>query len=302
MSLAAFGTRCVLTGCLVLCLCGAASNDDGLKYDIDIPQLTVDEALNQLAQQTGVQLLFPFDLVKTLDANPVVGRYTLVEALEILLRDTGLSGGLTGSRVITISREAPTDNEEEVMLTQTDNNSPSRRRGLIGALAAIFSVGAGAQEAVDGSDLLEEIIVTAQKREQSLQEVPVSIAVFDADLMNSLNASDFSDFADIVPGMTFATTGAVGSSNYFIRGIGQVGQGLSPTTAVYLDETPLQTHTLQGSSQPDPKLFDVARMEVLRGPQGYCSDLRHWVGRYESSRINPTPASSKPWWMQVSPA
>jgi outer membrane receptor protein involved in Fe transport len=249
-------------------LCGAASNDDGLKYDIDIPQLTVDEALNQLAQQTGVQLLFPFDLVKTLDANPVVGRYTLVEALEILLRDTGLSGGLTGSRVITISREAPTDNEEEVMLTQTDNNSPSRRRGLIGALAAIFSVGAGAQEAVDGSDLLEEIIVTAQKREQSLQEVPVSIAVFDADLMNSLNASDFSDFADIVPGMTFATTGAVGSSNYFIRGIGQVGQGLSPTTAVYLDETPLQTHTLQGSSQPDPKLFDVARMEVLRGPQG----------------------------------
>ena len=54
MPVAAFGARCVLTVCLVLCLCGAAKNDDELKYDIDIPQLTVDEALNKLAQQTGV--------------------------------------------------------------------------------------------------------------------------------------------------------------------------------------------------------------------------------------------------------
>ncbi len=146
----------------------------------------------------------------------------------------------------------------------------NKKVGLGTFLAAIFSVGAGAQEAADGSDefVIEEVIVTAQKREQSLQEVPVSIAVFDADLMDRFNVSDFSDFADMVPGLTYATTGAVGSSNYFIRGIGQVGQGLSPTTAVYLDETPLQTHTLQGSSQPDPKLVDVARIEVLRGPQG----------------------------------
>ena len=111
----------------------------------------------------------------------------------------------------------------------------------------ILTLGVMAPVAGQESDVLEEIIVTAQKREQSLQEVPVSIAVFDAGLMDRLNASDFSDFADIVPGMTYATTGAVGSSNYFIRGIGQVGQGLSPTTEVYLDETPLQTHTTQGS-------------------------------------------------------
>ncbi len=132
----------------------------------------------------------------------------------------------------------------------------------------ILTLGVMAPVAGQESDVLEEVIVTAQKREQSLQEVPVSVAVFSAELMDKLNARDFSDFADMVPGMTFATTGSVGNSNYFIRGIGQVGQGLSPTTAVYLDETPLQTHTLQGSSQPDPVLFDVARIEVLRGPQG----------------------------------
>ena len=132
----------------------------------------------------------------------------------------------------------------------------------------ILTLGMMAPVAGQEIDVLEEIVVTAQKREQSLLEVPVSISVFSESLMQKLNVSDFSDIADMVPGLTYATTGAVGNSNYFIRGIGQVGQGLSPTTAVYLDETPLQTHTLQGSSQPDPKIFDVARIEVLRGPQG----------------------------------
>ena len=84
----------------------------------------------------------------------------------------------------------------------------------------ILTLGVMAPVAGQESDVLEEIIVTAQKREQSLQEVPVSVAVFSAELMDRLNASDFSDFADIVPGLTYASTGAVGSSNYFIRGIG----------------------------------------------------------------------------------
>ena len=128
----------------------------------------------------------------------------------------------------------------------------------------ILALGVMAPVSAQESDAIEEIIVTAQKREQSLQEVPVSIAVFDAELMERFNVRDFSDFADMVPGMTFATTG-LGNSQYIIRGIGQVGTNLSPTTGVYLDEIPLQTHT---TNQPDPILFDVARVEVLRGPQG----------------------------------
>lgn len=128
----------------------------------------------------------------------------------------------------------------------------------------ILTLGLMAPVSAQESDGLEEIIVTAQKREQSLQEVPISIAVFSAELIDRMNARDFSDFADMIPGMSYATTG-VGNSQYIIRGIGQVGTTLSPTTGVYLDEIPLQTHT---TSQPDPILFDVARIEVLRGPQG----------------------------------
>jgi len=139
--------------------------------------------------------------------------------------------------------------------------------GLKLGLALILTLGVMAPVSAQESDALEEIIVTAAKREQALQEVPISVAVFSEDLIVSLNARDFSDFADIVPGMTFAKKG-IGDSVYLIRAIGQAGASLSPTTGVYWDETPLQTRGLGGRSQPDPILFDVARVEVLRGPQG----------------------------------
>ncbi len=112
-----------------------------------------------------------------------------------------------------------------------------------------------------------DIIVTALKRSQALQDVPASVTTLSADLLRHLDAQDFSRVADSVPGVAFATTGP-GNSQYIIRGIGGVGFVQSPTTGVYLDETPLQTRALRGFSQPDPQLFDVARVEVLRGPQG----------------------------------
>ncbi len=112
-----------------------------------------------------------------------------------------------------------------------------------------------------------DVVVTALKRPQPLQDVPASVTTLSADLLDRLDAHDFSRVADLVPGLAFATTG-LGNSQYIIRGIGGVGFVQSPTTGVYLDETPLQTRALRGFSQPDPQLFDIARVEVLRGPQG----------------------------------
>jgi outer membrane receptor protein involved in Fe transport len=118
-----------------------------------------------------------------------------------------------------------------------------------------------------GSGERGDIVVTALKRPQALQDVPASVTTLSADLLRRLDAQDFSRVADAVPGVAFATTG-LGNSQYIIRGIGGVGFVQSPTTGVYLDEIPLQTRALRGFSQPDPQLFDVARVEVLRGPQG----------------------------------
>jgi len=135
----------------------------------------------------------------------------------------------------------------------------------------------------------DDIVVTAQKRAQPLQDVPASVTSLSADLLRHLDAQDFSRVADAVPGVAFATTG-LGNSQYIIRGIGSVGFVQSPTTGVYLDETPLQTRALRGFSQPDPQLFDVARVEVLRGPQGvlYGSSAMGGLVRIVTNQPDPT--------------
>ena len=134
-----------------------------------------------------------------------------------------------------------------------------------------------------------DIIITALKRPQALQDVPASVTILSADLLRRLNAQDFSRVADSVPGVAFATTGP-GNSQYIIRGIGGVGFVQSPTTGVYLDETPLQTRALRGFSQPDPQLFDVARVEVLRGPQGvlFGSSSMGGLVRIVTNQPDPT--------------
>ncbi len=73
-------------------------------YAIDIPQSNADQALKTLAHQTGVQVLVPFDLVKAIDTRPISGNYSVMTALAVLLYNTGLSGILTDSGVITISQ------------------------------------------------------------------------------------------------------------------------------------------------------------------------------------------------------
>ncbi|MGC5797597.1 TonB-dependent receptor [Sphingomonas sp. NFX23] len=134
-----------------------------------------------------------------------------------------------------------------------------------------------------------DIIVTALKRPQALQDVPASVTILSADLLRRLNVQDFSRVADSVPGLAFATTGP-GNSQYIIRGIGGVGFVQSPTTGVYFDETPLQTRALRGFSQPDLQLFDVARVEVLRGPQGvlFGSSSMGGLVRIVTNQPDPT--------------
>ena len=82
------------------------------RYDIHIPALRADAALKSLARQAETQLLFSYDLAKTVQANPVSGRYTLTEALEQLLQGTGLSSSLTKSGVITVMPTSTTARQE----------------------------------------------------------------------------------------------------------------------------------------------------------------------------------------------
>jgi iron complex outermembrane recepter protein len=163
--------------------------------------------------------------------------------------------------------------------------------GLLLGNAAWAQQPASAETASDDNG---EIVVTALKREQNIQDVPASVSALSSDLLGKLNAQDFSRVADSVPGVAFATTG-VGNSQYIVRGIGSVGAAQSPTTGVYLDETPLQSRALRGASQPDPQLYDIARVEILRGPQGvlFGSSAMGGLVRIVTNQPDATAAAGK---------
>jgi outer membrane receptor protein involved in Fe transport len=118
---------------------------------------------------------------------------------------------------------------------------------------------------------LEEIIVTAQRREESLNKVPVSITALSQKTMDDLHIRNLSDLAGIVPGLVLSTPvgGIQDLTDVAIRGI--FSGGNAPTTELYIDETPVAIRTLPAAgpaTSPHPLIFDLDRVEVLRGPQG----------------------------------
>ena len=112
------------------------------------------------------------------------------------------------------------------------------------------------------SDRLEEIVVTAQRREERLQEVPVSVTAFDATTIRQAGIRNTADFLAMTPNVSFDQSFTVGNSFITMRGIEQINNADSPV-AIVVDGVP------QGNQkQLKMELFDVERIEVLEGPQG----------------------------------
>ena len=130
--------------------------------------------------------------------------------------------------------------------------------------SAPFSVD---ETAVD-ADNIDDIVVTAQKRVQTLIEIPQSISVVSGQVLEQRHATSLIDYASLVPGLSIQQQNA-GESRIILRGINTGGS--SPTVAVYIDDTPFgsstgQTNAAHLAGDIDP--FDIERIEVLRGPQG----------------------------------
>ncbi len=133
------------------------------------------------------------------------------------------------------------------------------------ALAMLVATPALAQGAqADDSFRADEIIVTAQRQSQSLQEVPIAVSAFSAEALERQQIKNASDLQLTLPNVTFSKGNFTGSS-FTIRGIGDlcVGVTCDSATAVHLDGTPLLSTRLF-----ETEYFDLERVEVLRGPQG----------------------------------
>ena len=240
-------------------------------YHLDLPEQTVATALNSLSEQTDIQVLFPYDIAAQLRSEPLLGRFSIELALERLLRDTGLHGGLTSSGVITISQTGSesTTNQNGKGKRMNIKNS-TKRKTLLAGLVGLFAAGGTAQVAAQGGEAatsqsaIDEIIVTAQKREQSLAEVPISIAVLHGQNIDRNGARGVSDILNAV-GSVNLIEAQPGETSISIRGASSTI--FSPTTVgYYQDELPFSF--IWFNLVPDTGAFDLDRVEVLRGPQG----------------------------------
>ncbi|WEK43979.1 MAG: TonB-dependent receptor [Candidatus Sphingomonas colombiensis] len=125
------------------------------------------------------------------------------------------------------------------------------------------------EQAAAATSSSDDIIVTATRREESVRDVPASIAAFSQELMDKQGVRDVGDIARLTPGLSFTRYSNLGSA-ISIRGISS-GAGAA-TVGVYIDDTPInQRATISSgnfSSNAYPQIFDLERVEVLRGPQG----------------------------------
>lgn len=139
--------------------------------------------------------------------------------------------------------------------------------GLVIVICACSALVAGSRQCVaanaedQGTREIEEIVVTAQKRVQSIQEVPMSITAIDAATIELTRVQSFSDYAAFVPNLSFGYGGSTLSDGRSGRVMALRGVSGVETVGLYLDDTPVPDNL-------DPRIIDIERIEILRGPQG----------------------------------
>lgn len=274
----------ILLGLLTALGSFAANAELNQPIKLEIGSQVLRDALNDWAQQTGFQLIAPTsEVTNRFYVSSVKGVLTPTEALDRMLADTPLTYELLSDRVVAIREKnqasfkvrqlVATANELVESQPLTLANDPSS--GNLVAQSGQSGGNAAQREAARQSEesryrALEEVIVTAQKREQNLQDVPLSIAAISAQDIERRGLIGMEDYLRSVPSVNQVDRGSVDNA-IIIRGVATAPENEtfstgSTTVATYFDETPITAAA--GGVGVDVRPVDIERIEILRGPQG----------------------------------
>ncbi len=171
----------------------------------------------------------------------------------------------------------------------------SGRAALLTSSVALALTAAQAATAQTSTQVLEEIVVTATKRAESLQDVPLAVSALRAEDIAARGLTQYADYLSAVPGVYFQDAGP-GQSQIRMRGIvASEGGGGPASVATYFGETVTSVLSLFGA-KPNLRLVDIDRIEVLRGPQGTLFGANALAGVV---RIVPTPANLSDFELEV---
>ena len=227
--------RRILIAGAALALFGGAAFAQSAVHPYNIPSEDTGDALNAFAHQSGLRILFPYGAVAGKRSRPLTGTMSEQAALERLLAGTGLAVLSRAGNVLTLG-PAPTPDAE-----------------------------AWVEPPVE----VQEVVVTAQKRVELLKDVPMSITAVSGDALTDTQADTLQDVADRAPGVQLITSSPI-TNELVIRGL-SAGAGVNASVATYVDETPYSTvgpFAYSTNLAPNFDTYDLARVEILRGPQG----------------------------------
>ncbi|MCC5870141.1 MAG: TonB-dependent receptor [Gammaproteobacteria bacterium] len=251
-----------VAGVLLACVYGALvlaepAADQSVRFNI--PSQSADRALTMFAQQANITLVFPFDRASGVRANRLVGTYSVNEGLQRLLAGTGLLGTATEDGQLTV--EAPAESGDS-------STMKPRTLGFFAFVLGLGSSSASAQtgEAERASARLDEIVVTARKRDESLTDIPVAVSAFSADRLSALGVTDLQSLSSFSPGLSVVNQGATFGGR-LVSGIRF--RGMNPT--VFTPSTQVGALFVDGifflGGAQSIGFDDIERVEVIRGPQ-----------------------------------
>ncbi|MEJ2444195.1 MAG: TonB-dependent receptor, partial [Exilibacterium sp.] len=242
---------------------GGCPKDKAVK--VDIPAQTMENSLSALAQQSGFQVVFYSKDARNVSAKSIAGEFeNCFAAINALLEGTGLGYYIIDKQTISIR---PVESSDRL----------GGRDGIL--LAANGDMAIGSQR--DGGNLsepeayyinsfeIEEIVVTANKRKQNLQDTAMSISALSNEEIERRSLLNMDDYLNSIPGVS-AQVYAPGANKIVMRGVG-AGLFEDATVAMYFGEVPVNVTSPISAvtgSVTDLKLVDIERVEVLRGPQG----------------------------------
>jgi outer membrane receptor protein involved in Fe transport len=256
-------------------------------------------ALEVWAEQTGWQLLYDSEIVADRKISGAPESLPPIETLTKILDGTGLGYQLINERTVSIFEKFPAVAYPISMMKTAgkDINQAEFRKVNLQSEKRSADQGSSRSDTPKNesaqptrANALTEVIVTAQKREQYLQEVPVPVTAINADALVESNQTQLADYYATVPGLNLSPGRSSIGSIINIRGI---AGGRGPTVGVTLDDVPYAGTSDVNVPEIDPN--DLERIEVLRGPQGtlYGASSMGGLIKYVTRNPSPTALSGK---------
>lgn len=243
----------VFAGTTALSLAAPPAQARSVTYNLDIPSQSLGDALQALALASEHKLLYSAEVVDGKTSVAIKGVFTADEAVRQLLSGTDLSYEVRADGLVIVEEKKAkstgmTARETGIRLSRLDTEP--------------------AEQEPRADPALEEVVVTAQKREERLKDVPISISVLGGTELESPNVTSARDALGTIPGIAINQAYTGSGTTVTVRGVSASQTLFSGSAPVgyYLDSMPFGL--VKSAIAPDLNVYDLERIEALRGPQG----------------------------------